>query len=382
MIDTTADQLLREWPPGYGGVERVAHELASVWSGTVYSFDVQGRSKDELDALPVSYGRRVLPCSLSLGRMVMPLPSRRLLALLWSRRPLHGHLPSPGVLLVLLLARVLHPRRWVSVHWHSFLEPAPGVEGRMFGVYQWVVLRLLPLLSAVVTTSPLLAKELERCGCRQQQVQVLPCCLSEEQECQALAIPVRTWEEGDPLRLIFIGRLDSYKRLDWLLQSLAALEAPWQLAVLGDGPRRKAFEALSLRLFGPQAPVRFYGRVDEASKLKQLASADLLVLPSDRCNEAFGIVQLEAMAAGIPSLAFQRHRSGMGWVAQLPALVWEQTPEALPAVLERLAGDRALLSELGTQSRERYQQMFAREIWMQRLHELLPRSAERKVSGR
>ena len=363
-------------------MERVAHELASVWGGTVYSFDVQGRSKDELDALPVSYGRRVLPCSLSLGRMVMPLPSRRLWVLLWSRRPLHGHLPSPGVFLALLLARVVHPRRSVSVHWHSFLEPGPGLEGRMFVVYQWVVLRMLPLFSAVVTTSPVLAQELVRCGCRQRQVQVLPCCLSEEQECQALAIPARTWQQRDPLRLIFIGRLDSYKRLDWLLQSLAALEAPWQLAVLGDGPRRQAFEELGLSLFGPQAPVHFYGRVDEASKLKQLANADLLVLPSDRCNEAFGIVQLEAMAAGIPALAFQRHRSGMGWVAQLPALVWKQTPEALAAVLERLAGDRALLSQLGEQSRERYQQMFARRIWMQRLDELLPRSAERKVSGR
>ena len=381
MIET-ADQLLREWPPGYGGVERVAHELASIWGGTVYSFDVQARSKDEQDALPVGYGRRVLPCSSSLGRMVIPLPSRGLSALLWSRRPLHGHLPSPGVFLVLLLAKVVHPRRWVSVHWHSFLEAAPGLQGRMFLVYQWLVLRLLPCFSSVVTTSPLLAQELVRCGCKQQQVQVLPCCLSEEQECQALAIPARPWQQGDPLRLIFIGRLDSYKRLDWLLQSLAALDAPWQLAVLGDGPRRQAFEALSLSLFGTHAPVRFHGRVDEASKLVQLARADLLVLPSDRCNEAFGIVQLEAMAAGIPALAFQRHRSGMGWVAQLPALAWKQTPEALPAVLERLAGDRTLLGQLGGQSRERYQQLFARRIWMQRLSDLLPRSAERKVSGR
>ncbi len=381
MIDT-ADQLLREWPPGYGGVERVAHELASVWAGTVYSFDVQGRSKDERDALPVRYRRRVLPCSLAMGRMVIPLPSRGLWSMLWSRRPLHGHLPSPGVLLVLLLARLLHPCRWVSVHWHCFLEPAPGLQGRLFVLYQWLVLRLLPRFSAVVTTSPSLAQELVRCGCPPTQVKVLPCCLSDEQESKALAIPARSGKQSNPFRLIFIGRLDSYKRLDWLLQSLGTLNAPWELSVLGDGPRRQAFEELSLSLFGPNAPVRFHGRVDEASKLEQLARADLLVLPSDRCNEAFGIVQLEAMAAGIPALAFQRHRSGMGWVAQLPALVWQQTPEALPAVLERLAADRALLCQLGVQSRERYQQMFARRIWMQRLSELIPRSAERKVSGR
>ena len=381
MIDT-ADQLLREWPPGYGGVERVAHELASVWSGTVYSFDVQGRSKDERDALPVSYRRRVLPCSLALGRMVIPLPSRGLWSMLWSRRPLHGHLPSPGVLLVLLLARLLHPCRWVSVHWHCFLEPAPGLQGSLFLLYQWLVLRLLPRFSAVVTTSPLLAQELVLCGCPPTQVKVLPCCLSEEQESKALAIPPRRSQNLGSLKLIFIGRLDSYKRLDWLLQSLCSLKVPWQLAVLGDGPRRQVFVDLSLRLFGDQAPVHFYGCVDEVCKVEQLAGADLLVLPSDRCNEAFGIVQLEAMAAGIPALAFHRYRSGMGWVAQLPALVWDQTPEALPAVLNRLAEDRLLLTKLGDQSRQRYQQVFARGIWMQQLSELLPLGAESKGSGR
>ena len=152
--------------------------------------------------------------------------------------------------------------------------------------------------------------------------------------------------------------------------------------MLGDGPRRQVFVDLSLRLFGDQAPVHFYGCVDEVCKVEQLAGADLLVLPSDRCNEAFGIVQLEAMAGGIPALAFQRYRSGMGWVAQLPALVWDQTPEALPAVLNRLAEDRLLLTKLGDQSRQRYQQVFARGIWMQQLSELLPLGAESKGSGR
>lgn len=381
MINTS-DQLLREWPPGYGGVERVVHEMASVWGGTVYSFDVQSRSVQEQDALYVNYQRQTLPVSEPVGRMTLPLPSKKLWRLLWSMRPLHGHLPSPGVLLILVVARLVHRRRFVSVHWHCFLERGPGLHGLLFSLYQWLALRLLPAFSEVVTTSDVLAQELVTCGCSQQRVSVLSCCLGEEQECKALAIPPRVFNDGGPLRIIFIGRLESYKRLDWLLNSLSALRAPWELAVLGDGPLRIEFERISNSVFGKKAPVSFHGRVEEASKLAQLAIADLLVLPSDRCNEAFGIVQLEAMAAGIPALAFQRHRSGMGWVAQLPALVWAQTPEALPAVLERLAGDRALLIQLGEQSRERYQQMFARRIWMQRLDELLPRSAERKVSGR
>ena len=56
------DQLLREWPPGYGGVERVAHELACVWGGNVYSFDVQSHSGVGKDPLLVGYPRLTLPC--------------------------------------------------------------------------------------------------------------------------------------------------------------------------------------------------------------------------------------------------------------------------------------------------------------------------------
>ena len=129
------------------------------------------------------------------------------------------------------------------------------------------------------------------------------------------------------------------------------------------------FEALSVKLFGQQSPdyVSFLGRLSEAEKLAQLDAADLLVLPSDRSNEAFGIVQLEAMASGIPALAFRCPRSGMGWVGHLPGFDWPQTPEALPDVLQRLADDPSLCLRLGQQARERYSSVFARTVWLQKL---------------
>jgi len=170
--------------------------------------------------------------------------------------------------------------------------------------------------------------------------------------------------------MVFIGRLDSYKRLDWLLEAAATLQGPWQLDVVGDGPHRQRFEALARRLVCQPGLVRFYGRLSEADKLARLADADLLVLPSDRCNEAFGIVQLEAMAAGIPSLAFHCPRSGMGWVGQLQGLEWGQSRKDLALVLQRLLDDSALCHQLGVQARERYQHVFARRIWMAALAEL------------
>lgn len=377
-------QLLREWPPGYGGVERVAHELATIWGGTVYSLDVQCQADSVYDPLPVAYRRRRVPCFKPFGRLHLPLPSRILWLLLHSNAPLHGHLPSPGVLLLLLLARLICPRRQVTAHWHCFLEPMPGRIGYLSRVYQWLALWIVRYLSAVVTTSPQLAKELRRCGCSADRVIVLSCCLSENQEQEALIIPSPAVEKNMPVRVLFIGRLDSYKRLDWLLEALASLQAPWRLSVVGDGPNRARFEKFTQDLFDlplntAHPRVHFYGRLSEAEKLEQLAASDLLVLPSDSSNEAFGIVQLEAMAAGRPALAFDIPRSGMGWVCQLPGLTWSQSPEGLAAVLQQLADQPRLRSLLSIQARERYLKLFARSEWLKQVHRLGDQSKPSKV---
>lgn len=364
------EQLLREWPPGYGGVERVAHDLASIWGGMVYTLDVQRHSGIAHDPLPVNYPRKCLPSIKSFARLQLPLPSLALWHLLRSTAPLHGHLPSPGVLLVLVFARLMRPNRTVTAHWHCFLDPESNLNGRLFALYQWLALRIVPQLSAVVTTSPVLAHELHRCGCSPQRVFVLPCCLSHQQEQLELVLPVPVATVDAPLRVLFIGRLDSYKRLDLLLTALAQLTSPWQLVVVGDGPKRPRFEKMAQRLFPQSSLVRFLGRLSEAAKLDQLNWAEVLVLPSDRSNEAFGIVQLEAMAAGRIALAFDKPRSGMSWVGRLSGLPWSQSPEGLAGVLQRLADQPALRQHLCVQSRERYRVLFAREVWMQQLQRL------------
>ena len=87
-----------------------------------YSLDVQAQACSLQDALPVSYRRKRLRSVGVGGRLHVPLPSRSLISLVASSEPLHGHLPSPGVLLVLVVARLLRPRRIVTAHWHCFLR--------------------------------------------------------------------------------------------------------------------------------------------------------------------------------------------------------------------------------------------------------------------
>jgi N-acetyl-alpha-D-glucosaminyl L-malate synthase BshA len=76
-------------------------------------------------------------------------------------------------------------------------------------------------------------------------------------------------------------------------------EVPSVLVMVGDGPDRLAAEE-EARALGIEHQVRFLGRIDAVAPL--LAAADLFVLPSDR--ESFGLSALEALACGVPSLAY------------------------------------------------------------------------------
>jgi glycosyltransferase involved in cell wall biosynthesis len=369
-------QLLREWPPGYGGVERVAHELATAWCSqqqpsTVFSLVAQPRALAEPDPLPVVYKRVPLP-SVTFGRLVLPLPSRALLRLLRASEPLHVHLPCPAVLALALVAHLLRPQRAISLHWHSFLESAPTPAGRLFEVYQRLAEHLLPCFSRIVTTSPVLRTELIAAGAPPEAVRVLACSLPADVEYQAERVAAQRLASAPEsttsasLRVICIGRLDSYKRIDWLIEALACVpDALVQLDVLGDGPDRPSLELQA----AAQAPdrVRFHGRVDEGTKLAFLARADVLVLPANRCNEAFGIVQLEAMACAVPAVAFEHPRSGMAWVSRNEALPWDGLRNSLPDLLARLAADPALLARARRTAHLRYTQQFARAVWLQRL---------------
>ncbi len=355
---------MREWPPGFGGIERVAHELGCYWEEPIFSLDAKSAFRNHVDPLNVPYERVRIP-RLLIGRVVLPLPSRGFVRLIFSREPLHAHLPCPGVMLLVFLIRLLRPRREISLHWHAFISSDVSLEGFLIAIYQFFALLLAANVARVFTTSPVLVSELIRWGCDPSRVIMLPCCLDAKFEEEALALPIRSSAFGNPLKVLFIGRLDSYKRLDWLLSSLKKLDSPWSLDVVGDGGNRSSLQELAIG-----QPVRFWGRLSESEKLKRLGAANLLVLPSDRCNEAFGIVQLEAMASGIPSLAFDLPRSGMAWVSRLPGLCWSHNPDELADVLQQIAIDPEKLALLCHQARGRYCNLFSREVWLERLKKI------------
>jgi len=101
---------------------------------------------------------------------------------------------------------------------------------------------------------------------------------------------------------ITVGRLVKRKGLDTLLRALAYPElAGVRLVVVGEGPERPDLERLGGAL-GISGRLLFTGRVSEQRKWELLQAADAYL--STTMHEGFGLVYLEAMAAGIPVVSF------------------------------------------------------------------------------
>ncbi len=109
-----------------------------------------------------------------------------------------------------------------------------------------------------------------------------------------------------PMRLIYVGRIFKDKGIDLLLQALAACpaDAPITLTLVGSdhGGYTEQMQALSTRLH-LEDKVQFLGSRTDVPRLLQ--GADLFVHPAT-CEEGFGITLIEAMASGVPCLAFPK----------------------------------------------------------------------------
>lgn len=100
-------------------------------------------------------------------------------------------------------------------------------------------------------------------------------------------------------KIVFLGRLVDRKGCEYLLRAfkLTFENLPQtKLVIAGDGPERKKLERLSESL-GINENTVFLGRVSEEEKARLFASADIACFPS-LYGESFGIVLIEAMAAG------------------------------------------------------------------------------------
>jgi glycosyltransferase involved in cell wall biosynthesis len=152
--------------------------------------------------------------------------------------------------------------------------------------------------------------------------------------------------ESRPIPIGFIGRLDPVKRIPDLIEAVARLPGLVHLHVFGEGAERPRLQRQVAQL-NLSTRVTFHGPVPHArDALRQIA---LLVLPSEA--EGFGLVLIEAMAAGVPVVATDA--PGIRNVVthlSTGLLVPIASPPALAAAVQQLIDTPTLRTRLITQA--------------------------------
>ncbi len=271
---------------------------------------------------------------------------------------LHLHLPNPSCIAVLASLRA---RRlpWV-VHWHADVSadvPSPALR-LAYRAYRPFEQAILARSSAIIATSQAYLDASDALSAWRSKARVVALGID---DAAAAAAPSPIAWPGDEaaLKLLAVGRLSHYKGFDVLLDALVRMPGA-NLLLVGDGECAASLREQAARL-DLGARVAFTNNLDDAALAGAYAQADAFVLPSLDRSEAFGLVLLEAMRAGLPVVASDVSGSGIGHVVadgETGLLVRPGDAPALAGALARL-GDAALRRSLGDAGQRRWRDRFS-----------------------
>ena len=149
-------------------------------------------------------------------------------------------------------------------------------------------LTLLRQFDALISYSQRGADEYSALGFPRERIFVAPNAVS---PAPSFPLPSRPSAIDQP-SILFVGRLQARKRVDYLLRACAQLESKPRLMIIGDGPERAVLESLAKQIY-PSA--QFIGAKHGAELKPYFTEADLFVLPGTG-----GLAVQEAMSYGLP----------------------------------------------------------------------------------
>jgi len=345
------------YPPSRGGMERVVQvlceaERASVDSQALVANDGPRTVRELVHGVPVT---RVAALAKVGAVAVCP-------TFPWWMRKLASdvivmHEPNP---LALVAHALVRPSSRLLVWIHAeVVRP----QWRYKAFYRPLLRRALSLADRIIVASPPMRDLAEELRDFRDKVVVIPYAIDPDQHaltptCCRLVEEIRG-QHALPLAL-FVGRMVPYKGVDVLLRALKDVEA--RAILVGSGPLKATWEALAGEL-GLSGRVQFVGDVDQPTLTALYRACDVFVLPSVTRAEAFGMVQLEAMACSKPVISTLLP-SGVPWVnrdGETGLVVPPLDVEALRLALQTLLSDPALRSAMGERGRARVLAEFSLE---------------------
>lgn len=345
-------QVGKFYPPYMGGIETHLYSLCgelrkNIDVSVLVANTSRRQQEDIVDGVPITRAGTLFKLSAAPICPRMPRIIRDTAADL-----VHIHLPNPVALMSYLASR--HPGKLVLT-WHSDI-----VRQRFLGrALAPLLRRALSRSAACIATSP-------------NYVDSSPTLREYRERCRVVpyGIPVERFNRPDPRsvreirerygpRLVAaVGRLIYYKGFEYLVRAMARVDA--RLLIIGDGPLRASLEQ-DVRAAGLGGRVSFLGEMQNDAVAPYYHAADVFALPSIARSEAFGIVQLEAMACGTP-VVNTRLESGVPFVSVdgvTGITVPPREPEPLAAALNLLLDQEHLRRRYGEAARRRVSSEFS-----------------------
>jgi rhamnosyl/mannosyltransferase len=362
MASLRVCHLGKYYPPAPGGIETNVRILARAQAAlgldvTVYCVNHAGREtaveKDgPVDVVRFGRAARVDKLDICPG---LSAALRKVEA-----DVLHMHVPNPTMILALLAAKPPQP---VVVTYQSDII-RQRVRGLLFRPLERLAYRRV---GSILQTSPMYAdgsrflrRYRDRLDVLANGIELGPY-LDPSPAHRATAAQIRASHRG-PIWLC-AGRLVYYKGLHNAIRALQHVEGT--LIIVGGGPLREALEAEARRRDVADRVV-FTGNLPHYLDIvPYYLAADAFWFPSNARSEGFGIVQVEAMACGLPVINAAIPHSGVAWVSlhgETGLTVPMNDPIAFANAANRLMGEPGLRERLGAAARERAIREFDHEV--------------------
>lgn len=203
----------------------------------------------------------------------------------------HHHYPFPTMEFVLVRYLKLLKGKKFIITWHANIKNSR---------WSWIEYLYNPLISillkradSIVVTSPQLFEASTILQKYADKIEIVP--LSFDDTFKANIS--RSYPTGRVFNLLFVGKLRKYKGVEYLIEAIK--ELPVKLFIVGNGEEYQSLlqKANYLDL---NDKIVFEPNADDNALLNFYKNCDLFILPSVNEAEAFGVVQLEAMANGLP----------------------------------------------------------------------------------
>ena len=336
----------------FGGLERYVFELARSLSGDVaYANIVASRGKPPdvekvactVYARPIAYvaGAPVCPS--------MPIHAMRL----HKANPfqlVHLQFPADPMAHIATLTLPRTVRRVIT--WHSDIVR----QRTSLRFYRPFLKRLVQSADAIIVPTPahFTSSQQLRQWVASDRTRIVPFGVDHERFARppARASDIRQ-RYHDAFLVFALGRHVYYKGFEYLIRAMR--EMPGVQAIIGGkGPLTEHLAALSHKL-GVTDRVHLVGRIADADLPAYYHACDVFCMPSVERAEAFGIVQLEAMASGKPVVCCKLG-NGVNWVnvdGTTGLAVEPRDPVALAKALGALRDNPELRRRLGEQGRRR-----------------------------